>query len=69
MANVGDRTTCVYTKGRLVKQIKAKIRYQRLAFDVVEQAHIEPMHPAASPSVSVASGRSIGCRECSPGYG
>jgi hypothetical protein len=37
VAKVGDRTTCVYDKGRLVKQVTARDEGRRLAFRVVEQ--------------------------------
>lgn len=37
MANVGDRRVCVYTAGRLTKEITAVTPAQELAFRVVEQ--------------------------------
>ena len=38
---VGDRTTCVYDKGYLVKQVTHLERNRLLAFDVIEQVGIE----------------------------
>jgi hypothetical protein len=40
-SQVGDRKTCVYTKGRLTKQVTARAVNQRLDFAVVQQDHIE----------------------------
>ena len=40
-AHVGDVKTCVYSKGRLVKQVTQRVPGERLAFNVIEQTHIE----------------------------
>ncbi|HWE96504.1 MAG TPA: hypothetical protein VG269_21255 [Tepidisphaeraceae bacterium] len=40
-AAVGDRKVCVYSKGRLVKQVTQRVPERRLAFDVIGQEKIE----------------------------
>lgn len=39
--HVGDMKVCVYSKGRLVKRITQSQTQETLAFDVIEQTHIE----------------------------
>ncbi|MDB5327873.1 MAG: hypothetical protein JWM57_3442 [Phycisphaerales bacterium] len=39
--HVGDRKTCIYERGRLVKEITEVVPGKRLAFKVVEQTEIE----------------------------
>lgn len=40
-AAVGDRKVCVYSKGRLVKEVTQRVPERRLAFDVIGQEKIE----------------------------
>ncbi|MCE9591513.1 MAG: hypothetical protein K8S99_13420 [Planctomycetes bacterium] len=41
IARVGDSKTCLYVHGRLVKRATAIVPGKRVAFDVVEQTHVE----------------------------
>jgi hypothetical protein len=39
--HVGDIKVCVYTKGRLLKRVTQRVPDSLLAFDVIEQTHVE----------------------------